>query len=106
MGIDMTQPAPLGADENLGRAPRPRASRSNRLISGDGRENTSATRQELYERLSLNALWLVARIRQLAVPDGAQRHEIIRGLQTYDEQAAKPAKRTPRTTATRRLQNA
>ena len=74
--------------------------RNNSRVAGDGPENATAIRSKLYERLSLNALLLIAQTRDLDLPDGAQRHEVLGRLRTYDEQPPE-AETKPRATASR-----
>jgi len=104
MKSDTARTAVRGASRNSARPPSAFRARNNSRVGCDGSGNATAIRSEIYERLSLNTLLLIAQTRDLDLPDGAQRHEILGRLRTYDEQPTKTSERKPRPTASRLLQ--
>ena len=106
MSTDTARTAVSGANRKLIRPERGSTSRDGSRVCSDGSETAAATRRAIYERLSLNALLLITRLRDLDVPDGAQRDDLIECLRTHDEQAVNTGRKTLRSTAARRLRSA
>jgi len=68
---------------------------------GRGRKTRStgeavATRSELYVRLSLDSLRLIATTRHITIPDDAHRENVIQLLRAHDERPAARVSKKPR----------
>ena len=96
----------LGAhsgDPNRGARSECRTANDNRSPrKGDGLANVNTDRSDLYGSLSLNALELIARSRNIDIPHGAQRDQIVELLRTYDKKPPAQPEKKSRQTASRR----